>query len=245
MNYKRLIIFFLVLALAGCSSLLRREAPSIAHVHIGHSLTGWRDTPGKKGLLVVAEQESAIVLANAELASNAIQNNPKKVQQYLEAIAATVDPVMYDSRGKKIYGLMRGVSHGISHLGYAMESSDASTNVLRTVAKTNLKAEGILVRVEELQAFVEEALNETDTEIRTVYLSEILRLSHDIIGGDGKSDASIYGLTEYRNDIEAMVARENPPYTTVDTWFLLNLVRLQDGSWAFKQRNNYETSSGY
>jgi hypothetical protein len=31
-----------------------------------------------------------------------------------------------------------------------------------------------------------------------------------------------------------MLARENPPYSTVNAWYLFNLIRMPDGSWIFR-----------
>ncbi len=246
MSIIRLLAVILILStLISCSSLLRRETPSIAHVHIGHSLTSWRDTPREAGLLIVAEQEAAMVLANADLAERSVREKRPDVDKYLENIARVIDPEISDTKDAKIYGLKKAAIGSISHLGYAAESPDASSNVLRTVSKTNLEAEEIVARIEELFEFVLAAREESDSEIVSTYIAEISRLSHDIIGGEGKSTEKIYGLSEYRQDIEMMVEREDPPYTTVDTWYLLNLVRLNDGRWAFRSGgpSSYGTGS--
>jgi uncharacterized lipoprotein YmbA len=61
-----------LLAMAGCS----HRAPTIAHVHIGHAMTGWHDTPGKQGLFIVAEQKAAEALAAAQLATGGSTGQP-------------------------------------------------------------------------------------------------------------------------------------------------------------------------
>ena len=40
-----------------------------ARAHIGHVMTGWKDTPDGKGLLAVAIEETEIALAHAEFAA--------------------------------------------------------------------------------------------------------------------------------------------------------------------------------
>ena len=49
--------------------------------------------------------------------------------------------------------------------------------------------------------------------------------------------ADEYGLMQLRRDIESMIAREDPPYATVTSWYLFNLIRLPDGSWIFRKRH--------
>jgi hypothetical protein len=35
-----------------------------------------------------------------------------------------------------------------------------------------------------------------------------------------------------------MIDREGPDYSTVDTWYLFNLIRLPSGEWIFKKRSS-------
>jgi len=49
------IISIALLAAGGCVS----RAPTIAHVHIGHAITGVHVTPNKEGYLVTAERRAA------------------------------------------------------------------------------------------------------------------------------------------------------------------------------------------
>src|SRR5215813_12005587 len=42
-----------------------------AHLHIGHVMTNWRDTPGTRGFLPVAIDEARVAVLHARLAANA------------------------------------------------------------------------------------------------------------------------------------------------------------------------------
>ncbi len=58
-------VFCLTLAtllLAGCASKMddKMGKKNMAHAHIGHVATGWKDTPDKKGLLPTAVAEAKI-----------------------------------------------------------------------------------------------------------------------------------------------------------------------------------------
>ncbi len=52
---KRLTSFVLILSLLGAAGCVSR-APTIAHVHIGHAITGVHVTPNQEGYLVTAER---------------------------------------------------------------------------------------------------------------------------------------------------------------------------------------------
>ena len=58
------IICALILVLVTLSSCTTRP-PTIAHVHIGHALTGWVETPDSKGFFVVAEKNAQIAYRSA------------------------------------------------------------------------------------------------------------------------------------------------------------------------------------
>ena len=67
------------------------------------------------------------------------------------------------------------------------------------------------------------------------------------LDGDGRigSSPDEYGLLQLRRDIESMIAREDPPYATVSSWYLFNLIRLPDGSWIFRNRYANEVDDPY
>lgn len=52
------------------------------------------------------------------------------------------------------------------------------------------------------------------------------------------------GMDQITAAIDAMIAREDPPYKTVDSWYLFNLIRLPDGEWIFRRAGS-SASRGY
>jgi len=214
-NYRFALICSLplIMSLAACGSVLKRDDPSIAHIHIGHAITAWAPAPRKQGLLVVADLSSVSAAANSELLLQATrEGNMEKSRQFLKAVINDVDPTIADPELENAYGLRRAAAEAMTHLGLASEMYDASANVQRTVTRTNVKGTSIINRADELTAFRESGL------------------AADNIG--------TYGLYNLREDIEAMVDREDPPYQTVESWFLFNLVKLPDGKWGFASRNS-------
>jgi len=221
---------------SGCSSVVRRDLPSIAHIHIGHAITGWPLAPKKQGLLVVAELSSISAAANSELMLQTARDRDfAKARKYLIEVANDVDPTLVDSDATEAYGFRRAAAEASTHLELASEVDDASANVQRTVTQTNVKAGDIIDRSDELIAFIDAGLRSTDVAELEIIAEEINRTLIAIAGGP---DINSYGLFEFREDIESMVAREDPPYQTVDTWYLFNLVKLPDGKWGFASRSS-------
>jgi len=225
------------LTLAACTSLVRRDTPSIAHVHIGHAITGWPLAPGKQGLLVAAEVSSVVASTNADLMlESARAGDLGGARRALRAVVAAVDPTLLDADDVGGYGLRRATAEAVTHLKLASEVPDASANVRRTVARGNVRAARIVDRADELVAFMDAGLRTEDIGEMEVIAEEIALVLRQIAGGPELANA--YGLFEFREDIEAMVEREDPAYQVVDEWFLFNLVKLPDGEWGFASRRS-------
>ncbi|MFK7996668.1 MAG: hypothetical protein AB8B87_21205 [Granulosicoccus sp.] len=234
------------LCLAACASVVRKDAPTIAHVHIGHAITAWNDTPGKQGLLVVAELAAVTAETNSQLMLKAARNGDIiKTKRFLNQIAIALDPQQYDPEQQKNgYGVRRGTAEAMTHLTLSAGVFDASTNVQRTVTQTNVRAQDILDSADELAVYIDAGMAATDSVELEIIAEEVSLLVKAIAGGPDYPD--IYGLYNLRKDIESMIAREDPPYEVVDSYFLFNLVRLPDGQWGFgSRRGRGAAGAGY
>lgn len=222
----------------GCSSVITKKSPPISHVHIGHTLTGWVSTPDKKGLLTTAEQESRIVLDNASKAKTSTSLAEKK--KYMSNALHAVDPKIQTKGPGRGYGLVRAVTESIAHLQYAASSDDASANIRKTVPTIANKARQIASSANQLKVFGKAALSSSSINEFTALNNEFLTTAKQV-NGDGSSGT--YSLKQFRKDILAMVNKEKPAYTTVDSFYLLNLIRLPNGKWAFSSKTKDDSSS--
>jgi len=235
------IVFTLIgtsaLVLGCANAIVKRDVPTIAHIHIGHAITAWPATPSNQGLLVVAELASIKAQTSADLLLRAARSgNLLQAKKHLKDVAVAVDPSFFDSENANEYGLRRGTAEAMTHLTLASEVADASANVQRTVAKTAVQASEILDRTDELTAYIDVGLKSNDIDSIEIIAEEIALIMRDI-AGDTNNDSN-YGLFELREDIEAMVEREDPPYKTVDEFYLFSLVKLPDGQWGFASRRS-------
>lgn len=217
--------------------------PTIAHVHIGHSITGWHDAPRGQGLLVVAELSSISALSSSELMTQSLKANElTNARKHLTQIISEVEPELLNTGKKTKYNLRRATAESITHLKLASQVYDASTNVQRTVARTTVKAQRIVEKIDELTVYLEAGIGAEDTAEFKIIAEEIDSILKQIAGGPDLPDN--YGLFDYRNDIESMIALEDPPYRTVDKWFLFNLVKLPNGEWGFRDPTQTDSRGG-
>ncbi len=234
---RHVLIFLTSLGLTSCASMVNRQPPTISHIHIGHAITAWPMAPRKQGLLVVAELTAIEAATNAELMLKAArEGNMERAKKFLSETAKAVDPGFLSRTTSNEYGLRKAAAEAITHLRLAAEVEDASPNVQRTVAATRIKAEDLIDRSDELLAYLDAGSKAQTQEEMEIIAEEIVQTLKSIAGGPEATDS--YSLYNFRNDIEAMVAREDPPYETVESYYLLNLVKLPDGQWGFASRSS-------
>jgi hypothetical protein len=82
-------------------------------------------------------------------------------------------------------------------------------------------------------------------------LDELVKITRaNESGYDSNGDGVIgsipeeFGLIQVQQDLMTILGRENPPYVTVDTWYLFNLVRLPSGEWIYRKVTG-TTQRGY
>ena len=78
-----------------------------ARAHIGHVMTGWKDTPGGKGLLVTAEAEAKIALQHANFAVSK-PDNIKWMKTHTTHVLHAVDPSAMAKGPGMGYGVIKG-----------------------------------------------------------------------------------------------------------------------------------------
>jgi len=218
--------------LVGCG----RTLPLISHAHVGHALTAWRDTPGEQGLFVVAEEEITIAWRDAQAArASAIL-----ARQDLARVISALDPKPQATGSGLGYGGIRALTGAASHLEFASTSDDASQNIRKGAEAFKKQA---AVVIENLTLAVDIAvLAQESSDAELSGLTEEIEkiIDRSLNGADVDGDGSIgntaeeIGLKQMRQQLLAMLSRENPPYHPIGRRYLLGLVRLPNGSWDYK-----------
>ena len=240
---RAVLLLAICAVLSACSQIVVRDGPPISHIHIGHAITGFNQTPKKHGLLVMAEISSVTAATNNELLVEAANDgNMALAKEFMREIALAVNPDLFDAEADNPYGLQRSIAEAITHLHLASEVPDASQNAQRTITRANIKAKQIVRNIDELSAFLDAGLKSKNIAQLQVISAEVDSLVNSIAGGPD-SGAS-YGLYEFRQDIDQMVAQEDPPYQTVDSFYLFNLIKLPSGEWGFSSRQR-RRGAGY
>ena len=225
--FSRMSVALLVLSTAACVT----RPPSIAHVHLGHALTGVSITPGQKGYLLEAEEraQNAFDLAQkAALSTSLIQ------------IKADVDAAVQASSAEDSFSLKRSVVLASNHITFAATSDDASRNVRESAPVFAHDIVRVVERCDLIALLGKDVDSSSKTAEAKLLAEEIAKLAEQNVNGDDSDGDGIvgdtpkeYGMKQLRAELQGIIARENPPYRTVDQYYLFNLVRLPNGRWVF------------
>jgi hypothetical protein len=114
--------------LSGAVIVASRVEAYPPHLHIGHLMTNWRDTPGGVGLLIAAVSDAKIAALHATLA---IKNPDSLDDLKLHAghVLHALDPVVQPEGPASGYGVKKAADGAQQHLDFAWKAEGASAAV--------------------------------------------------------------------------------------------------------------------
>jgi hypothetical protein len=237
------VVSTLLLMAAAISSGCVSRPPTIAHVHLGHALTGVHVTPGRVGYLAVAEERALQAAEAAHAAARA-----SSLAQLKPAVAAAA----HTSNSEEEFGLRMAVVQASNHISFAADSEDASVNVRNGAARFAKNIAGVVERCDLIALLAKDVAAAKTLEEAKALAAEIDKLAVQNLNGvdlnrDGQigEQANEYGVKQLRKEIAAMIEREDPPYRTVEQTYLFNLVRLPNGKWVFDKFKRGGNIDGY
>lgn len=113
-----------------------------AHLHIGHVMTNWRDTPGARGFLPVAVDEARVAVLHAGLAakSSSLDDIMLHSGHVLHAIDPTVEP-----KGPGAgYGVKKAAAGALQHLEFATKAEGATAVITTHAAQVSSSLSNVL-----------------------------------------------------------------------------------------------------
>jgi len=228
-----------LLAITGCVS----RAPTIAHVHIGHAITGVHVTPHQEGYLTTAERRAGqtVDFAQRAAASNALAEIKKDIAAAVKSADSEDD-----------FGVKQAIVMAANHVTFAATSDDASLNVQRSAPAFAADITRVVERCDLIVLLAKDVEASGSAREASIPVEELVKLAQANVAGDDSngdgvvgSAPSEYGLIQLRKELEAMIARESPSYVTVPQWYLFNLVRLPNGKWVFDKLGRGGNIDGY
>jgi hypothetical protein len=230
-----------LILLGGC--VVTSKPPTIAHVHIGHAMTGVHITPGHKGYVLVAEQRADETLAAATSAAQAAD---------LAGVKANVAAALAANDNDQNFGVKQSIILAANHISFAATSADASANVIAFAPVFKADIASVVARCDYIDLIGKDVAASAEFVEASALARELQKAAAANVSGDDANGSrekgaapSDYGVAQLRRDLIAMINREDPPYRTVDEWYLFNLVRLPNGLWVFDKLGRGGNIDGY
>ncbi len=207
--------------LAGCTTM-DKEAESMmqagdeARAHIGHVMTGWKDTPDGKGLLPVAIEEAEIALTHAEFAAQK-PDDLKWMQTHTEHVMHALDPSTVGITAPGLgYGVRKAAAGAKAHIEFSDKSKDSSKNVNLHAQHVAASSGNTNWRIDVIAAMGQRVLAYDKAEKAAPRVQEILLMAKEILDGfDANDDGKVTwhegegGLSEAKKHMGFMMKGEN------------------------------------
>jgi hypothetical protein len=260
MRTRRLIAVILLLTILLVGTGCATKAPTISHIHIGHVVDGWETTPGQAGWLDTAETLAQTSLKAAERASQADASLGSRKSDVKKLVKATHPKFLNDGKNPDNeaesqieIGVRSALLEASRHIGFSANSGDSSANVRSGAKQFSINSQAVLDRCDVIAALGVDALNVSSVNELDLLTTELLSLAQANLHGEdlngdgviGGQNPDEYGMEQLHLEIQNMIDRENPPYSTVDTWYLFNLIRLPSGKWAFRKNASSTGGASY
>jgi hypothetical protein len=243
MNTRLHALLAVALLLPFATACVSRRPPTVAHVHIGHAITGVHVTPNKEGYLVSAEHR----------AQETIDYTAKAAASHdLAEIKRNIALASQATGSDESFGVKESMVMAANHVTFAATSDDATLNVQKSAPQFASDSTRVIERCDLIVLLSKDVQSSASVDEASVLVTEIAKLAQANLSGDDSNGDGVagsvpseYGLVQLRKELEAMIARENPPYVTVDQWYLFNLVRLPNGKWVFDKFGRGGNIEGY
>jgi hypothetical protein len=118
----------LTAALTGGALMVSKIEAIPPHLHIGHVMTNWRDTPGNVGFLIAAVSDAKVAAIHAKLAGRD-PNNLDDMKLHAGHVLNALDPSIEPKGPASGYGVKKAAAGALQHLDFAAKAEGASDNV--------------------------------------------------------------------------------------------------------------------
>ncbi len=118
-----------------------------AHLHIGHVMTNWRDTPGARGFLPVAVDEASVAVLHARLAEKGASLD--EIKMHAGHVLHALDPAIESKGPGAGYGVKKAATGALQHLDFAAKADGATAAITTHAAHVSSSLSNVLQWVDQ------------------------------------------------------------------------------------------------
>jgi hypothetical protein len=152
-----------------------------AHLHIGHVMTNWRDTPGTRGFLPVAVDEARVAAIHAKLAVKGATLDEMKL--HAGHVLNALDPSLEPKGPGAGYGVKKAAAGALQHLDYASKADGITVNITTQAVSVSAALNDVVRWTDQAIAVAGKARAAADTAEASRFVTELDSLTAQITAG--------------------------------------------------------------
>jgi hypothetical protein len=152
-----------------------------AHLHLGHVMTNWRDTPGTRGFLPVAADEARVASTHAKLAMAGTALDVMKL--HAGHVLNALDPSIEPKGPGAGYGVKRATAGAMQHLEFASKAEGVTANITEHAAPAAAALSDVARWTDQAIAVAQKARAASDVAEASKLVAELDSLTTEIAGG--------------------------------------------------------------
>ena len=152
-----------------------------AHLHIGHVVTKWRDTPGTRGFLPVAADEARVASTHAALAVKSATLDDMKL--HAGHVLNALDPSLEPKGPGAGYGVKKATAGAIQHLEFASKAEGVTANITAHAALVAAALSDVGRWTDQAIAVAQKARAAADVAEASKLVTELDSFMTQIVGG--------------------------------------------------------------
>jgi hypothetical protein len=169
-----------------------------AHLHLGHVMTNWRDTPSNVGFLIAAISDAKIASTHAELAAGS-SGNLDDMKLHAGHVLNALDPTLEPKGPGSGYGVSKAVNGALQHLELAAGAEGSTPNIRTHAAAVAEALKSVLQRIDQANAAAQKIRAAKSAAEASPSADELSRLTRQI---------SENGLPQAKNEMDLIMKGE-------------------------------------
>jgi hypothetical protein len=161
--------------------------PIAAHLHLGHLMTNWRDTPQSVGLLTAAISDANVAAIHAKLAL-AAADNLAEMKLHAGHVVHALDPGIEPRGPASGYGVKRAATGALQHLDLAVQGEGSTANIKTHATHVSASLNDVLQWTDRAVAIAQQIRSSESTSDAARLVAELVALTTAITDGRDAND---------------------------------------------------------
>ena len=153
-----------------------------AHLHLGHVMTNWRDTPSNVGFLTAAISDAKVAATHAELAAMS-RDQLDEMKLHAGHVLHALDPSIEPKGPGSGYGVKKAATGALQHLEFAVNAEGTSANIKTHATHVSASLNDVLQWTDQAIAAAQKIRAAKSASEAVTFVDELSRLTKEISEG--------------------------------------------------------------